>query len=200
MKGGNIFIWNEICPYANPLPPASTQQLISRPGVPNVTAPCLALGKEVCVVGGGFDFADLRELQEPVFNIAFGNTELLRHASSLPLAIRSPPKDCVKMSSLTSGNHNRQLYLFCFYLYPCSKWQLLRALLYGGNVLVMQIALILWRVAQPLSPALQGILLFNSLHSVCSFLLIQVVLLIKIFVQGITAEQILLVYKDLLAA
>lgn len=100
-------------------------------------------GRKCVWWGGGFDFADLRELQEPVFNIAFGNTELLRHASSLPLAIRSPPKDCVKMSVLTSGNHNRQLYLFCFYLYPCSKWQLLRALLYGGNVLVMQIALIL---------------------------------------------------------
>lgn len=58
------------------------------------------------------------------------------------------PQKAVKTSSLTSGNHNSQLYLFCFYLRACRNCQFLQALLCWENVLVMQIALIHGRVLQ----------------------------------------------------
>lgn len=100
------------------------------------------------------------------------------------------PQKAVKTSSLTSGNHNSQLYLFCFYLRACRNCQFLQALLCWENVLVMQIALIHGRVLQTLSLALQGILFFNSLCCVSSSLLIWIALLIKIFEKSIRGEQV----------
>lgn len=100
------------------------------------------------------------------------------------------PQKTVKTSSLTSGNHNSQLYLFCFYFYTCRNCQFLQALLYWENVLVMQIALIHGRVLQTLSLSLQGILFFDSLCCVSSSPLIWIALLIKVFEKSIRGEQV----------
>lgn len=103
--------------------------------------------------------------------------------NSLSPAIRSPPKDTVKMSSLTNGNHNSQLCFFCFYLYTCRKWQFLQALLYGWRCACDADCFDSLKDCTSSESVSAGNSTFHSLHCVCSFLLIHIfVLLIKIFV------------------